>query len=121
MILSTDVEASVALRDELLEVLRDRPAALLSSWLWFLSTSARQYYTQIGVAEDDSARALQCANELSQILSGQLRSVLSGREAYPFEALLDTLTERAAGVCSGDLRWSAEQALADVNATEVPG
>lgn len=91
------------------------PGKLLSGWLVYLSTGARGYYCAAGASTKASAEALECINEVVLVLAKQLKSLAASKRAYPDDALIVALREKAThGECGGMLEVSADDALSDL-------
>jgi hypothetical protein len=93
------------------------PATLLAVWIRNVCVSARGSYTAAGVEPTTCASRLSCINELVLVMSTQLQSLGSEQLAYPVDALLTVLKEKAErNGCLGDLEWGAQRAIAHFEA-----
>ena len=71
-------------------------AEFLAELVWWLVLAGRSDYPGAGAAIEQSQKALECLNELQHVVAAQLRSSLrGGTPAYPDDAFLDVLAERA--------------------------
>lgn len=109
-------------RSEALDRLEKVPAPFLSALGWHLGVAARGSYVEAGVSREDSIKQLESLNEVLIVVLEQLRSLPKGAPAYPNDAILDVLAEKAVvGTRSGDLRWAVERALQDIERWESDG
>ena len=91
-------------------------AEFLARWMEALCISSRANTTG---DEDESVRLRRtlAINEVVLVLATQLASELGGGPlAYPDEALLDVLKDKAdAGQCAGEVLWATREALRRVD------
>jgi hypothetical protein len=89
------------------------PEAALRSWLYEMHMAARESYPQVSEPGTDPATRLVGVNEMSLVLSSQLRSLGGGSPAYPNEALLDVLLDKARAWSCGDILGASLQRTLD--------
>ena len=101
----------MSLRQNVMDILQEAPGPYLQELLWHLHISARDSYAGHRGLED-AARGLQGLNEVGLVVAEQLRSLPKGKPAYPDEAFVNILHQKAEIFgCAGALQWSMEQAL----------
>lgn len=100
------------LRDELASRMSSTPHALLAEWLWWLATTARDFYPEARGTDEGTVEGLRCVNELMIRISEHLKALIGGQETYSASTFLDVLEQTAShDGCGHNLRWCAEQAL----------
>ena len=87
----------------------------LAELLFSLSTSARASYVEAYSDPQSAVFALECHNEMIQIVAKQVRATYRGSRAYPDDVFMEVLVEEAGRCsCQGALTWALEQALRQI-------
>ena len=102
-------------RNRIAACLSESPRRFLSSLGAYLGISARASYVEAGQDRDVAITRLTAFNEVHIVVLAQLASLDREVPAYPDEALLGVLFEKAQrGGIAGDLWWAATEALNEI-------
>src|SRR5260221_13542602 len=90
------VEGVAGIRDEALAALSGRNRErFLAALVGAIALAGRGEYMEAGNTEAHALAALRAINEMGIVVGKQLRSSLAGQSAYPDEAVIDVLEDKA--------------------------